>query len=690
MKKRNTYRHVCSETLKKRMSIMLCLFVLVIVEVLGRTGVSVQAASSLKVRYHHKTRYYTATRLSVTLDGKSVNLRGTPGLALKNKNGNTIYMLSAADVYRDACKISYSYKNQKITLEKHGTTVKMTLNSKTAYVNGRKVQLDYPPTMIKFYNVNKTKLYLPAKFMASTFGFTYDYSKTSSSTVKIRMTSPFYIKYDGKWKNYKATKAKLSFDETSVNVSNMNCLNIDKAFYVQARAFAKSEIGGSYKYSPSTGKVTVSLGDRTLSMKIGEKEAKLGDKSVTLSRPVRLVTNGNSNTQFVMLPIASVAGRLHLNYSYNSNNKTCMLTRKDGQYFKWTAPEKEVKIKETVSDSQDEGVLEKPATYEMPPENQVVNVTGERLGKTDIVSVDGLFEKNDVSISESNSTIIVTIKGCDNAVGTESISIDNPYLLKGASIQEDESGNTVLKVTRKSAKTRYKTHIEEGYVSITLTNEIRKNGYKIAVDVGHGAYTAGKRTPALLESLDFDKDGKIDAKKGTQIREHTANVGVGNYAVAALERCGFEVYKSSFGSTDVPLKTRQANIKASKSDYSISIHFNAVGSGSSYNSARGIEVFYHQNSYNAKNSGSLAKAILKTTAQGTSQVNRGVNRQHTFALCNANAMGTKGSILLECAFMTNWHEVKTMMASTKYWEETGEEIAKGFCNYLGVEYVAPE
>ena len=39
--------------------------------------------------------------------------------------------------------------------------------------------------------------------------------------------------------------------------------------------------------------------------------------------------------------------------------------------------------------------------------------------------------------------------------------------------------------------------------------------------------------------------------------------------------------------------------------------------------------------------------------------------------------------------MTNWHEVKTMMASTDYWEETGEEIAKGFCNYLGVDYVEP-
>lgn len=688
MKKMNTYGHVDKTAgLMKRMSIMLCLIVMLAVDILGGKAVSVDAASKLKIRYCQKTRYYTGTRLSATLDGKGVNMHGTPGLALKNKKGTTIYMLPVADVFKDDCGISYSYKNKKITLKKYGITVKMTLNSKTAYVNGRKTQLEYPPRMIKFYNANKTKLYVPARFVATTFGYGYSYSKTSSTTAKVKLTTPFYIRYDDKWKLYNRTKANLTFDETKVPVSNMNCIVMDDAFYVQARAFAKSQIGGTYRYSPSKGTVTVSYGDKTLSMTIGSKKAQLNGKKITLSRPVRLVLNGKTDVEFVMLPIASVAARLGLNYSYVSKTKTCALTRKDGTYFDWSAPESEVDIIETVTDQGEEGIMEAPSSRLTSTGFYVMDARGERFGKTDVVTVDGLFDEDNVAIQDSGSKIIVKILDCENKVGDKSITLDNPYLLKSAAIKQDKDGDTVLEIVKKRADINYTFSTEDGYVCITLTNEVLKNGYKIAVDVGHGAYTAGKRTPKLLESLDFDKDGVIDAKKGTQIREHTANVGVGNYAVAALERCGFDVYKSGFGSDDTPLKTRQANIKNSKSDYSISIHFNAYGT--SFNSANGIEVFSHQNSSNAKNSYSLAKAILSTTSKGTPQKNRGVNREHTFAMCNASAMGTKGSILLECAFMTNWNEVKKMMASTDYWEETGEEIAKGFCNYLGVDYVDP-
>ncbi len=688
MKEMNTYGHADKTAgLMKRMSIMLCLTVLLTVDVLGGKAVSVNAASKLKIRYCQKTRYYTGTRLSASLDGKGVNMHGTTGLALKNKKGTTIYMLPVADVFKDDCGISYSYKNQKITLKKYDITVRMTLNSKTAYVNGRKTQLEYPPTMIKFYNVNKTKLYVPARFVATTFGYGYSYSKTSSTAAKVKMTTPFYIRYDEKWKLYNRTKANLTFDDTKVPVSNMNCIVMDNAFYVQARAFAKSQIGGTYQYSPSKGTVTVSYGDKTLSMTVGSKTAQLNGKTVTLSRPVRLVLNGKTNVEYVMLPISSVATRLGLNYSYITKTKTCALTRKDGAYFEWTAPESEVDIVETVSDEGEEGVMEVPSSTRTSTGFYVIQAKGERFGKTDVITVDGSFDEDNVAIQDSGSKIIVKILDCENKVRDESITLEHPYLLKSASITQDKDGDTVLEIVKKRADINYTFSTEDGYVCITLTNEVLKNGYKIAVDVGHGAYTAGKRTPKLLESLDFDKDGVIDAKKGTQIREHTANVGVGNYAVAALERCGFDVYKSGFGSEDTPLKTRQANIKNSKSDYSISIHFNAYGSG--FNSANGIEVFSHQYASNAKNSHSLAQAILNTTSKGTPQKNRGVNREHTFAMCNASAMNTKGSILLECAFMTNWNEVKNMIASTDYWKETGEEIAKGFCNYLGVEYVEP-
>lgn len=689
MERKNTYGHACKTAGNgHRMSIMLCFAVLAVVSLLVAKPVKVDANAGLKIQYNRKDRIYKGTKLRVNLDGKEVNLHNTPGLALKNKSGETIYMLSAGDVFRDGCGISYSYKNRNITLTRYGITVKMKVGSKTAYVNGKKKQLDYPPIFIKFYNVKKTKLYLPAKFVATTYGYSYSYQRTSSTRVTIKMTTPDYIKYDGTWKRSSRPKVKLTFDESSVNVSDLYCLSMDKYFYVQAKAFGKSQIGGTCSYKGSSKAVTLTYGGHTLKMTIGETNAVLDGKKVTMARAPKLVYSGKQKKEFVMVPISSVAVRLGLNYSYISKSKTCALTRKDGTYFQWSEPVQDATTTETETDEGEEGVLDGPEIGELVTDYYVANANGERIGNTDVIVMDGAFSKDNVNISDSGATITVVIVDCENKVGKESITIEKPYLLKSASLSQNSSGDTVLKIVKKSTKTRYSFSTEDGYVSITLTNEAFKNGYKIAVDVGHGANTAGKRTPPILESLDFDKDGIFDAKKGSQIREHTANVGVGNYAVAALERCGFEVYKSGFGSADTPLKTRQANIKNAKSDYSISIHFNAYGNGS-FNSAKGIEVFSHSNSTKAKNSYSLAKAILNTTKGGTAQQNRGVNQGHTFAMCNASAMGTKASILLECAFMTNWNEVKTMMANQDYWEETGEEIAKGFCNYLGVEYIAP-
>ena len=50
-------------------------------------------------------------------------------------------------------------------------------------------------------------------------------------------------------------------------------------------------------------------------------------------------------------------------------------------------------------------------------------------------------------------------------------------------------------------------------------------------------------------------------------------------------------------------------------------------------------------------------------------------------------MGTNASILVECAFMTNYHEAKNLFGNANFWKETEKEIAKAMCEYSGVEYL---
>lgn len=283
----------------------------------------------------------------------------------------------------------------------------------------------------------------------------------------------------------------------------------------------------------------------------------------------------------------------------------------------------------------------------------------------------------DYKKSVSTSQITFVMKNTRVEELREGSLLDARYTKK--IVLKQQGANLQITIKKKSG---IKYVVQHG--SKALRIYMNMTPIKIAVDCGHGAYTSGKRTPKMPINVDFENDGKVDVKKGGTIKEHQANVGVGKVLAKELERNGFVVYRSAFGSWDVPLSVRQKNIRKFGAKYSVSVHFNAVGTGRSFNKANGMEVYYH--SKGARNSSGFAKAVLNQMAKGTKQTNRGVKRAG-FAMCNAGVMNTSASILVECAFMTNYHEAKTMVGNAKYWKETGIEIAKGICNYTGVGYL---
>lgn len=196
---------------------------------------------------------------------------------------------------------------------------------------------------------------------------------------------------------------------------------------------------------------------------------------------------------------------------------------------------------------------------------------------------------------------------------------------------------------------------------------------KIAIDAGHGSNTAGKRAP----------DG---------YREHWANVQCALYFAKACERNGISYIKTGWNDADatddvdVALSTRQRTILANGCDYSISFHFNAYGDGKTYNSGQGIETLISNKA--PGDSLRMAEYIQKYLIKGTPQKNRGVKTQ-SLAMCNCSVMGTKASVLIEAAFMTNEYE-ETLMKSDAFCKETAEEACRGFCEYVGLIYRSEE
>lgn len=194
---------------------------------------------------------------------------------------------------------------------------------------------------------------------------------------------------------------------------------------------------------------------------------------------------------------------------------------------------------------------------------------------------------------------------------------------------------------------------------------------KVAIDAGHGSNTAGKRT----------LDG---------YREHWINVKVACYCEQFLKKYGVDVFRCAWDDTnakddtDVPLSTRQKQIKNAKCKIALSMHANAHGSGSAWTSAKGVETLVHDMSSRVGDSVKLATCIQKQLVKGTKQTDRGVKKM-TLAMCNCAAMGVKAAALMEIGFMTNEYEAD-LMKTDAFCKEQGEEIAKGVLDYFKIDY----
>lgn len=175
---------------------------------------------------------------------------------------------------------------------------------------------------------------------------------------------------------------------------------------------------------------------------------------------------------------------------------------------------------------------------------------------------------------------------------------------------------------------------------------------KIILDAGHGYETPGKRSP----------DG---------IREYEINRAIAIYArdlLAAYQNVS--VFFTHSDKQDIPLKIRTEQANTMNADCFISIHANAYGDGTTWNSANGVETFIHPVA-NAETVG-LAELIQKNLYISTGLRNRGVKRANFHVLRETKMT----AILIECGFMTNVEEMK-LLKTDAFRRACAEAIVKG-------------
>ena len=190
---------------------------------------------------------------------------------------------------------------------------------------------------------------------------------------------------------------------------------------------------------------------------------------------------------------------------------------------------------------------------------------------------------------------------------------------------------------------------------------------KIALDAGHGRFTPGKRCWKAIDP--------------NETREWVLNSRIASYVDELLQRCGIFTMRvdDTTGQTDVSLSKRVKKANDWKADLYLSFHANAGLYGKH---GGGIANYSHTGSErSAKLRDILYKhMIAETGLEGNrsnpcTTANFYVIRKTTMAAC-----------LMECGFMDSLDDTPIILTDD-FARKCALGIAKGACEYLGIEFV---
>ncbi|MBR0382880.1 MAG: glucosaminidase domain-containing protein [Eubacterium sp.] len=138
---------------------------------------SIAASAAVTYKKSGKTRRYTGASYKVYYNGVRVNTASRPALKINN---NIMIPYNYTLVARGP-RISYSYNKKKkmLTLCNKKNLVKLYLNKKYMYVNGKKKSLSTAPFTAKLNG--PSCIMVPAKAVVPALGFKYKYDKNTKS-----------------------------------------------------------------------------------------------------------------------------------------------------------------------------------------------------------------------------------------------------------------------------------------------------------------------------------------------------------------------------------------------------------------------------------------------------------------------------------------------------------------------------
>ena len=138
------------------------------------------ASGSIVVKYGGKKHTFAKTKqTSANVNGKKLKL-DMPGIIINNTNLVWVKVFKQSSL---GIKFSYNSSKKIATFKKGKNTIKLTMGSKTAKVNGKKVRISTAGQRVYHTTLKKYYVMVPARFVAETLGFSYTWKNASRTCV---------------------------------------------------------------------------------------------------------------------------------------------------------------------------------------------------------------------------------------------------------------------------------------------------------------------------------------------------------------------------------------------------------------------------------------------------------------------------------------------------------------------------
>lgn len=682
----------------------------------------------LNLYYDKKWSTYLGTQGKVTVDGEAVSVTSMPSIILDKTT-----LVQAKKVFTSAgidAEYQYNKDKKQVILTKDDTIVLLTVDSKTATVNGKNKTMGTAVKIIKNKSNGNSYVMVPGSDVAGYLGFNYSWNSSTATSVitsKPVITEP------------EEPEVPETPDETQNNYLSFNLVEPFLA-----------EFNGIAKITHSDLSSSASNINQILSIENDGTEYKNREVyKITADQPFSLVRSSYADDKTISLEVNKTVISEQTLYMGKNLVNTVNVGYNSGEYkanIKFDLNTAKASYETSLSE-------DKKTIFVIVYNNYIETIDLSHNNSTDSVTIKSLYNSN-ATVSDDGDHIYIDIPNTVNSIGEQNEIISNGYCI--SSIQVVENGKNVRITIGKTENSEYEYVVKDNSITVTLTGDNQENNnnldyslkiekpsdvtfnnikhedlyYKkqfkiilpgdyvsfyeenpikvtnsiitnVQVSLKNNGNTEILVTTNKLQGYKLINNGEdftvlvddptaiyknivvLDAGHGgtdtgaiaNKVNEKDLNYTILNeYAAKYFNASNSEVkaYWVRYNDTKIDLYERAAFAKSVGADLFVSLHMNSATA-----TASGTEVFYssvNKSEMNGLTGYKLAKLICDNLTSSLDMKNRGA-KDSKFVVCKSN---TVPAVLIELGFISNKSDFEKL-TDPEFQDEAASVIYNSVC-----------